>query len=260
LHTPESGHWSIVLGLALGTYLGIAPAHAQAVWSLDAAAERARVTLGARQVSWATNRVQLSARTAQATGWYVAAENQKRERDTDTELIGGAYGLSGPWLWSGQASLAANPGFLPRYSLEPQIGRQFGRIVVQGGAIYKKFADSRVRIGTLSMTGYRGDSELELKLVYGDSQPFDRRIRVATLRGLWDPGGAFSIGASFSTGQGIYDSVNVPGVRGNHGRVLNLNLQYRIDDAYSVRIGLTDGRENPSFRERRLGLSLRKIF
>ena len=248
------------LALALALFCCTAPLRAQTSWSLDAAAERARVSLGQRDVSWGTNRIQLSARTAPAAGWFVAAESQKREHDTDTELIGGAYGRSGPWLWSAQASAAVDPGFLPRYAIEPQIGRRFGAVVVQGGAVYKSFADSRVRIGTVSLAGYRGDSELELKLAYGDAQPLDRHIRVATLRGLWDPGGAWSAGASVSAGQGLYDSTNVPGVRGNHGRVVNANLRYRFSGSYSLRIDLSDGRENPTFRERRLGLALRKIF
>lgn len=258
--TLESARAARMLGLPLALCCCIAPAGAQTVWSVDGAAEHARVTLGQQDVTWATQRVQLSARTAPGSGWYVAAERQKREHDSDAELIGGAYGRSGPWLWSGQASLAADPGFLPRYAIEPQIGRQVGALVVQGGAVYRSFADSRVRIGTLSLTGYRGDSELEMKLSYGDSQPSGHHIRVATLRGLWDPGGAWSVGAGLSAGLGLYDSTNAPGVQGNHGRIVNANLRYRFGAGYSLRLDLSDGREDPSFKERRLGLSLRRAF
>ena len=256
---PEPGHSAYALGLAL-LVCACVPTKAQGSLSLDAASEASLITAGARDVTWWTNRIALNTRIAPATGWYLAAENQKRERDTDAALSGGVYGRIGQWLLSGQVSAAANPAFMPRYALEPQLGRQFGAFVVQAGAVYKSFADSRVRIGTLSLTGYRGDSELELKVAYGDSQPFDRRIRVATLRGLWDPGGMFTIGAGFSTGQGLYDSINLPGIRGNQGRIVNINLRYRIDAAHSIRLDLSDGREHPSFRERGLGLSFRKLL
>lgn len=248
------------LGLLLGAGVMDARADDLSGWSLDVATEPSRVSLGTRDVSWWTNRVQLSARTAPATGWFITTENQKREHGSDTQLSGGAYGRAGHWIWSGQVSGASDPQFLPRYSFEPQIGRQFGDIVVQGGAVYKRFSDSRVRIATLSVVAYRGDSELEFKLQYGSTEPFDRHIRVATLRGTWDRGARFAYGAAVSMGQSLYDSSNVPGVNGNHGWIAAVNVRYRITDRDSVRIELSEGREDPMFREHKLGFSFRKSF
>lgn len=248
------------LGLALAAGVADARADEPASWSLDAATEPSRVTLGARDVTWWTNRIQLNARTAPSTGWFVATESQKREQGTDAQLSAGVYGRVDQWTWSGQVSGASDPRFLPRYSFEPQIGRQFGNLVVQGGAVYKRFADSRVRIATLGVIAYRGESELEFKLHYGKSEPFDRHIRVATLRGTWDRGGRFVYGAAVSVGQSLYDSSNVPGVSGNHGWIAAINMRYRINDRDSVRIDLSEGREDPMFRERKIGLSFRKSF
>lgn len=248
------------LGLALGAGVPDARANEPPVWSLDVATEPTRVSLGTRDVSWWTNRVQLNARTAPSTGWFVATEGQKRDQGSDAQVSGGVYGRVDRWIWSGQISGASNPQFLPRYSFEPQIGRQFGNLVVQGGAVYKRFSDSSVRIATLSLIVYRGDSELEFKLHYGNTEPFDRHIRVASLRGTWDRGGRFVYGAAVSVGQSLYDSSNVPGVRGNHGWIGAINMRYRINASDSVRIDLSEGRENPMFRERKIGLSFRKSF
>jgi hypothetical protein len=83
---------------------------------------------------------------------------------------------------------------------------------------------------------------------------------VATVRGLWNDGGPFSYGASASSGLGLYDSSNVPGVSGSHGWIVNANLRYRIDARSSVRLDLTHGREDPSFRQQALGLTYRRSF
>lgn len=261
MRTLDRLSFAAALGLAWGgASHADARAEEPAIWSLDVATEPSRVLLGTRNVSWWTNRIQLNARPSASTGWFVATESQKREQGTDAQLSGGIYGHAGSWIWSGQISGASDPQFLPRYSFEPQIGRQFGNVLVQGGAVYKQFADSRVRIATLGLIAYRGDSELELKVHYGNSEPFDRHIRVATLRATWDRGGRFVYGAAVSAGQSLYDSSNVPGVSGNHGWVAAINMRYRINARDSVRIDLSEGREDPGFRERKIGLSFRKSF
>lgn len=248
------------LALVLGATLAGVPAAAQETSTVDATTEPSRVTLGSREVTWWTNRVQLGNRTGPGQGWYVAAETQKREQGTDKALSGGGFGRIGGWILSGQASVASSPDFLPRYSLEPQLGRQFGNAVLQAGAVYKSFAQSHVGIGSLAWIVYRGDSELEFKAAYGKVNPSDHRIRVATVRGLWNDGGAFSYGFGLSAGQGLYDSSNVPGVSGNHGWIVNASVRYRIDARNSVRLDLTHGREDPGFRQQALGVSFRSAF
>lgn len=248
------------LALVLGAALAGAPAAGQEAWTLDAATEPSRVTLGGREVTWWTNRVQLGARRGPGQGWYVAAETQKREQGTDKALSGGGFGRVGKWIVSGQASVAGSPDFLPRYSLEPQLGRQFGNAVLQAGAVYRSFPQSNVRIGSLAWIAYRGDSELEFKAAYGKVNPSDHRIRVATVRGLWNDGGAFSYGFGVSAGLGLYDSSNVPGTGGNHGWIVNASVRYRVDARNSVRLDLTHGREDPGFRQQTLGVSFRSAF
>jgi YaiO family outer membrane protein len=242
--------------------LGCASAEAQQTpaYSIDAGTERAHLSWTARDANWWTSRLQLHARQAPGVGWFVLAESQKRERDTDVGLGAGAYGRVGRWLWSGQ--LAAGPGanFLPRYAIEPQIGVQLDRAIVQVGYIYRSFHISLVRIATFSVTHYVGDSEIELKLAHGSAQPFDRHIRVATLRGRYDLGGAWIVGASASVGKGLYDILNVPGTSGNRGWSTSINVRYRFDAINSLQLDLGAGHENPGFRERRVGLSFRKSF
>jgi YaiO family outer membrane protein len=229
-------------------------------YSIDLGAERSHLVWAGRDVNWWTSRLQLNAREAPGKGWFVAAESQKRERDTDVALGGGLYGRAGPWLWSGQLSAAPGASFLPRYAIEPQVGVQLGSSVVQAGYIYRSFHTALVRIATFSATHYVGDSEIELKLAHGSTQPFDRHIRVATLRGLYDPGGAWNVGASASVGKGLYDILNLPGTTGNRGWTTSVNVRYRIDTVNSLRLDLGAGHENPGFRERRIGLSFRKSF
>lgn len=248
------------LVVALGAILVGGPVAAQETWTVDAATEPSRVTLGARDVTWWTNRLQLANRAGPGQGWYVAAETQHREQGNDKALSGGAFGRIGSWIWYGQASVSGSPNFLPRYSLEPQLGRQFGNTVLQAGAVYKSFQQSNVRIGTLEWIVYRGDSELEFKGAYGSVNPSGHRVRVATVRGLWNDGGAFSYGFGVSVGLGLYDSSNVPGISGNHGWIVNASARYRIDDRNSVRLDLTQGREHPGFRQETLGLSFRSAF
>jgi len=229
-------------------------------YSIDAATEEARLSIGARDVTWWTNTVQLGARLAPGSGWFVGAESQKRDRDTDVQANGGWYGKSGPWRWLGQASLAPGAAFLPRFGLLPQVGYVAGDYEVQAGLVYKSFAAARLRLATLGIVKYVGDSEYELHLAHGTSTPLSRRIQVATLRAQVDLGGPWSYGASASAGRGLYDILNVPGVSGNSGWSATLNARYRIGPAVSLRLDLGAGHENPDFHERRVGLSLRSAF
>jgi YaiO family outer membrane protein len=228
-------------------------------YSLDISAERARLHWAARDADWWTGRVQLSARRLDA-GWYAAAESQRRDRDTETALEAGMYGRAGRWNWSGQVTASPGADFLPRFSLQPQVGLRFGTSVVQAGYIYKSFAESRLHLGTLGLTTYVGDSEFEIRLTSGRSQPLGRRIQVTTVRGAIDRGGPWTFGLSASAGRGLYDILNIPGVDGNRGWSAGANARYRIDATTSVRLDLGVGHEHPDFRERRIGISLRKSF
>lgn len=229
-------------------------------YSLDLGTERSHLRWAVRDATWWTNRVQLNVRQSPESGWFAAAETQKRERDTDATVGAGLYRRTGPWLWSGQLHAAPGASFLPRYAIEPQLGMQLGSSVLQAGYIYKSFDASLVRIATFSVAQYVGDSEIELKLAHGSSQPFDRHIRVATLRGVYDPAGAWSVGASASAGKGLYDILNVPGTSGNRGWITSANVRYRLDASSSLRVDVGAGHERPGFRERRIGLSFRKSF
>jgi YaiO family outer membrane protein len=249
----------LACGLLLCTCAGAASTQAPA-YSVDIGIERSRLTWAARDAQWWTSRIQLSARQAPGSGWFVAAESQQRDHDTDVALGAGAYRHAGPWWLSGQISAAPGAGFVPRYALEPAVGLQLGSTIVQAGYVYKSFNASLVRIATLGLTHYVGDSEIEFRLAHGNSRPFDRHIRVATLRGTYDSGGPWTAGASASVGKGLYDILNVPGTSGNRGWSTSVNLRYRIDARHSLRLDLGAGHENPGFRERRVGLSFRKSF
>lgn len=230
------------------------------VYTLDAGTERAELHWDARDATWWSGRVQLDARTPDSGGWFVAAESQKRDRDTDSGLAAGIHGRTGPWVWSGQVSAAPGGRFLPRYSIEPQLGYQAGNTVFEGGLVYRSFPESKVRIGTLGLVHYMGDSEAGVRLAIGRSQPGRRDVRVLTVRGLLDRGGPWTFGASASAGKGLYDILNVPGVSGNRGWSASLNARYRIDRQHTIRFELGVGRERPSFRETRVGLTFRKTF
>lgn len=249
-----------LLWLIAGCWIGMARAQQGPSYSVDAATERARLSIGARDLTWWTNSVQLSARQGSGSGWSIGAGSQTRDGATDAQVDGGWYGRSGPWRWSGKVSLAPGAAFLPRHALLPQLGLVAGDCEVQAGLIYKSFAGSRLRIGTLGIVRYVGDSEFELRLAHGTSTPLDRRVQVVTLRAQVDRGGPWSYGANASAGRGLYDILNVPGVSGNRGWSATLDGRYRIDPSTSLRLDVGVGHENPDFRERRIGLSLRKSF
>jgi len=259
---PESFHPArMVLALACaGLASRGASAQQDTVYSLDAGTERAALRWDVRDATWWSSRVQLDARRSDGSGWFVGAESQKRDRDTDTGLAAGMYGRAGPWVWSGQVAAAPGSRFLPRYSVEPQLGYQVGRTVFEGGLVYRSFPESTVRIGTVGLVHYVGDSELGLRFAMGRSQPGARDVRVVTVRGLLDRGGPWTFGATASAGKGLYDILNVPGVSGNRGWSASVNARYRIDPRHSIRFELGAGRERPSFRETRVGLSFRKTF
>lgn len=227
---------------------------------LDAGIERSRLHWDVRDATWWNGRVQLSARQADGSGWFVAAESQKRGRDTDAGLAAGMYGRAGPWVWSGQVSLAPGGDFMPRYTVEPQLGYQVGNTVFEGGVLYRSYPESRLRVATAGLVHYIGDSEAAIRLAIGRSQPGSREVRVLSVRGLVDRGGSWTWGASASVGKGLYDILNVPGVPGNRGWSTSIHARYRIDQRHSIRLELGTGRERPSFRETRAGLSFRKTF
>ncbi|ALK97099.1 hypothetical protein AB595_14195 [Massilia sp. WF1] len=239
--------------------LADAAAQEKAPYSVDIGADYSRLHWPAHDPDWWTARAQLNAPRGDG-GWWTAVESQRRDRSTETELGAGLYGRAGSWVWSGQATVSPGADFLARYSLQPRLGWRFGNNVLEGGFIYKSFAASHLRLGTLGLTSYVGDSEFEIRLTNGHSEPLHRRVQVATLRAAIDHGGRWTYGASVSAGRGLYDILNIPGVDGNRGWSADVNARYRIDATTSLRIGVGLGHEQPDFRERRIGISLRKSF
>jgi hypothetical protein len=116
------------------------------------------------------------------------------------------------------------------------------------------------KIGSLAALLYQGGNEFEFKLSYGTTEPVKHHIRVVAVRAQWSGRGAFSYGVGVSAGRGLYDAINVPGADARRGLIVNANLRYRIDAGSSVRLDLTLGHEDPSFRQRALGLSYRRAF
>ncbi|MDC8758349.1 YaiO family outer membrane beta-barrel protein [Janthinobacterium fluminis] len=248
------------LALALGAAALSQRAAAQQAWSFDAATEPSRVSAGARDMTWWNQHLQASYRAGPGLGWYAAADSEHREQGDDLTLSAGGHRRIQDWLLSGRIGAGVQPAFAPRFSVEPQLARLFGNVALQASAVYRAFPQSRVRIGSLAAIVYNGDSEFELKLSYGSTEPAGHRIRVVGVRAAWDRGGAFSYGASVSAGHGLYDAINVPGSEARRGWIVNANVRYRIDAASSVRLDLTLGREELSFRQRALGLSYRREF
>ncbi len=261
MRAPDTLGAALALALAGGGVAALLPARAAAqAWSLDAGTEPSRVSLGTRDETWWSNRLQASYRAGPDLGWHVGAESQHRKRGDDVTLSAGAYRRIDDWLLSGQVGAGIRPAFAPRYALEPQLARLFGNFALQAGAVYRSFPQSRVKIGSLAAILYQGDSEFEIKLSYGSTEPDNHHIRVASLRAVWDRGAAFSYGAGVSAGRGLYDAINVPGADARRGLIVNGSLRRRIDAGSSVRLDLTLGREEPSFRQRALGLSYRRAF
>ncbi|MFM9435805.1 YaiO family outer membrane protein [Janthinobacterium sp. CG_23.3] len=256
------GPLALLLALAGGAAAALprSAAAQEPAWSVDAGTEPSRVSLGARDVTWWSNRLQASYRAGPDRGWYAAAESQHRKQGDDLTLSAGGFRRIDNWLLSGQVGAGVRPEFAPRFALEPQLGRLFGKVALQAGAVYRSFPQSRVKIGSLAAILYQGGSEFELKLSYGATDPVRHHIRVAAVRATWDGGAAYSYGASVSAGRGLYDAINVPGADARRGLIVNANLRYRIDAGSSVRLDLTLGREEPSFRQRALGLSYRRAF
>lgn len=260
MRAPDALGAALALALAGGAAAPLPARAAAAAWSFDAGTEPSRVRLGARDETWWSNRLQASYRAGPELGWHVAAESQHRRRGDDVTLNAGAFRRVDNWLLSGQVGAGIRPAFAPRFAFEPQLARLYGNFALQAGAVYRSFPQSRVKIGSLAAILYRGDGEAEFKLSYGRTDPDRHHIRVASLRAVWDRGAAFSYGAGVSAGRGLYDAINVPGADARRGLIVGANLRYRVDPASSVRLDLTLGREEPSFRQRALGLSYRRAF
>lgn len=236
-------------------------ANAQDGWSVEVGTEPSAVDIGSRHATWWTNRIRADYREPSVGGLFLAAESQRRESLTDEVLSAGGYRRLDDWTLSGQAAVGVNPDFLPRLFLESQVGRRlFGTFVAQVGYQYRSYAQSRIHIWSLAGIQYFANGEIEARVDYGRNEPLDRPIRVFKVRALWDDGSALSFGGAVAVGQNLYDALNVPGVGENNGWVVNANARYRVDARNSVRLDLTAGREDPSFRQRSLGLSYRRAF
>ena len=91
MRAPDTLGAALALALA-GAAAALLPARAAAqAWSFDAGTEPSRVSLGARDETWWSNRLQASYRAGPDLGWHVGAESQHRKRGDDVTLSAGAY-------------------------------------------------------------------------------------------------------------------------------------------------------------------------
>jgi YaiO family outer membrane protein len=234
---------------------------AQEGWSVEVGTEPSFVDINGRNQTWWTTRVQGEYRDPAVGGAFVAGEIQRREGVADEVLSAGGYRRLGDWTIAGVVAGGIDADFAPRYSLEPQLSRRlFGTFVGQVSYVYRSFRDTQVELGSVGGIQYFRRGEVEARVAYGNVEPLDRVIRVYTIRGHWDDGSPLSFGGSVNVGQNLYGVINVPGAAGGDGWILNTYARYRFDRHNSARLGLTFGREEPSFRQSAVSVAYRRTF
>lgn len=255
----EPGFGVLAAALLAATTFGPSPARAEGSWYGEARTEPSAVNLGGTPSTWWTNRLQAGTRE-EAGALFLAAESQTRDSGTDVSVSGGGHRRLGAWTLSGEAGAGIDALFVPRLALEARVARIVaGTLVAQLGYRYLDFPTSTVSIVSPSASYYFPRGWVELRFDAGRNASLDHDIRVAVLSGRWDGKGSLSAGGGAAYGDFLYDALGVPGP-GGRGWNVHVFGEVRLDPRSTLRLDLAAGQEEPSFRQRTLGLAFRRTF
>ncbi len=130
-------------------------------WSFQIGAARSDVSIGERDVTWGTDRAQLTYQNPTTGGFYIAFEVQRRDRLVDHVFIGAAYKRFGDWAINGRAGFTADPEFYFRYMAEGALSRRLaGGLVGTVAYRYVNFSSTEVRIVSPGATYYFAKGEV----------------------------------------------------------------------------------------------------
>lgn len=229
-------------------------------WAVEVRTEPSRVEIGGTRTTWWTSQVQALYRHADRGGLFLSAESQQRGAQTNGLLGAGMFLRRGDWTGWLQGSAGVDPVFVPRYSLEAQLGRRIaGTVHLVAGYQLLEFPLARVKLGSIAGICYLPQGELEWRIRQGRNETFAHPIRAQLFRWLWDREGTWAFGGTLASGRNLFDALAIP-VEGGRGWTVNGNVRWRLDRKHSLRFDAGAGREAPAFRQRLLGITYRRSF
>lgn len=251
------------LTLAFLGALAAPPAHAQSTsttWA-ELRTEPSAVDIAGRATTWWVSRLQVDYREPATFGLLVAAEIHRRGADTNGLVVAGGYRRFGGWTALVQVGAGVDPVFVPRFSLHGQLSRRIaGGLHAQIGYRYLQYPSTLVTIWSPGAIYYHPKGEVEVRADVGRDRSFQRDIATVSARALWDDGSttlSYTVGGAY--GRGLFDVLAIPGT-GETGWSVTAGLRLRFDPLNSVRLDLSEGREEPSFRQHSVALSYRRVF
>jgi YaiO family outer membrane protein len=252
------------LAIALSAFLGTAasPARAQQVpqWSADLTAQRAPVTNGGHDDTWATDGIQARWVEPGKAGWLVTIQRERRYDLVDNTIYTEGYVRADKW------TLLAGAGGTPdaAYMYRMTAGGEISRIIVKStvgsvGYRYFQFPGAHVQQLQPAFTWYHAAGEIQGRLFVTRNMTLDRTTATGLVRALHDINTRLRIGGGFAYGDRIFDVAALAAPSGRAHQAYG-NVRIRLTGHDFVQVGVSLAHEEPAFTYRSLLLGYRRSF
>jgi YaiO family outer membrane protein len=229
-------------------------------WFFELAAERSDVSLGGRDVSWGTDRAQLSYRRPEKGGAFLAFELQRRDGSTDSVVLAGGHRRLGDWTLFGQLGFTPGADFYFERLLEVEVSRRaVGNLVGHLTYRFLDFPAARVQLLAPAATWYFPWGEIHGRAFLVRNQTLAVGSRAYLLRGLWEVQPRLRLTGGAAFGERIFDVTSLASEPAE-GWSAFLSAMFRLDSKNAVGLAVSLAHEAPSFDKRSLGLFYRRAF
>jgi len=239
---------------------GRALAQPASPWNADLSSDRAAVTDGGSESTWATTHVQAMWSRPDVGGWLAAVDLSSRGALDDVTVSTRGYRRLGDWTVAGGAGVTPHADFLYRAAADAELSRRvFGTVVVSGAYRFMAFPAADIHQPQAALTWYHRRGEVETRSYFTRNVTAGRTTTAVLARSAFALTSRIRINGGVAFGDRIFDVSSLPTSTG-HSHQLFATVRVRVSRNDWIEAGLSEAREEPSFTYRSLILAYRRGF
>ena len=223
---------------------------------VDASVEWSPVANGTARTIWRTAALSAGLVSEGRFGATVRLERQQRGASADWIVSASAFRRQGDWTISGTAGVSARPDFYYKHSVEAEIARAFGGLVLHAGYRLIAFPATTIHVVQPGASWYFPRGWLQARGYFPRGSATQRTGGTLLLRGSLDATPRLRLEAGAAAGSRIFDASALAGP-GAGAWVVFGGASLRIATRWTIRASVGGAHEDPAFSQQTIALGAR---